>query len=180
MTLVRQNPPAPPEPVAPSGHPARSPWAVPLGLGVGGLLATIIVIATGIGYDFVGRSPPPLVIMGLTMLIGPQFIIARAAFQRYQHDLRTFEAQLQRETQERERQLATGPYRALPNGGAAMDILASMSLDTMQMIATMSARHGERTVVRAVSRAIREALASLPDSEDPTRPDLMETSDDER
>lgn len=178
MTLARQNQ-APLEP-APSGHPARSPWAVPLGLGVGGLLATIIVIATGIGYDYVGRSPPPLVFMGLTMLLGPQFIIARANFQRYQHELRQFEAALQRETQERERQLNTGSYRALPQDGPAMDLLASLQGNTMQMISSTAARHGEHAVLRAINRAIREALSLLPESEDQTRSDLMETSDDER
>lgn len=68
MTLVRR----PPQTIAP-----RSAWAVPLGLGLGGVLVAVIVIGVGVGYDVAGRSPPPLVLLGLSLLIGPQFWLAR-------------------------------------------------------------------------------------------------------
>lgn len=57
---------------------SRAAWAVPLGLGIGGLVAAFIVISVGVGYDVAGRSPPPLVLLGLSLLIGPQFALAYA------------------------------------------------------------------------------------------------------
>lgn len=68
MTIIRR----PPDQLDP-----RAAWAVPLGLGLGGILIAAIVIGVGIGYDVAGRSPPPLVLLGLSLLIGPQFWLAR-------------------------------------------------------------------------------------------------------
>lgn len=85
MTIVHR----PPEPAAP-----RAAWAVPLGLGIGGLLVAVIVIGVGVGYDVAGRSPPPLVLLGLTLLIGPQFWLARSNFVEQQRQLQQLDALL--------------------------------------------------------------------------------------
>lgn len=61
----------------------RSVWALPVGFGVLCIVA-VIYIVVGAGYDVFGRSPPPLVLAGLAMLVSPPFLIAR--LNRVAHD----------------------------------------------------------------------------------------------
>jgi hypothetical protein len=121
--------------------PSRAAWAVPLGLGIGGLVAAVLVISVGVGYDVVGRSPPPLVLVGLSLLIGPQFLLARL---NYPGGARVQDA-------------APAEPRLRP----ISESIQPATVEAIRMIDEAITAHGSLRV----AQVIREALAQLPASE---------------
>lgn len=114
-------------------QPSRAAWAVPLGLGIGGLVVAAIVISVGVGYDVAGRSPPPLVLIGLSLLIGPQFALAYA------------------------NRPHGGRVEQLPERRPSESISAPI-VEAIRQVDAAAQLHGDQRV----AQVIREALARLP------------------